>query len=300
MATKKALATKKAVKKPLSRSAATTTKVTTVKAVESRPEQAKSISHAPVVAGRRNGRFSLHRSSLVGAGIAEFVGTFLLAASILAGQGQPIWVLFTLAGIVLIVGGISGAHVNPAITVGAWVNRKIGAPRAIVYLVAQVLGALLAFLVLRQYVENAPAVSQQAALYGQSAAELFKANALPDGKQWAVLFAELLGATIFSFAVASAVREKRERIAAAFTVGFGIFIALLIAGSAASIVGGSSILNPAVAIALQAYQTGENMMWSIAIYALIPLVGGVLGFFLQDILRSDNDTIDDGDQLVKA
>lgn len=59
------------------------------------------------------------------------------------------------------------------------------------------------------------------------------------GKEWYVFFAELLGTAILGFAIANATREVQDRVAAAFTAGLGIFIALMVAVSAASYVGAS-------------------------------------------------------------
>lgn len=274
MATKKTASTAKkaTTKQSVSAKPKTTTNVTTVKAVEARP-------------ATRRPSLRFNRSPLLGAAIAEFIGAFLLAAAFVAGQGQPIIILFALVGIVLIVGGLSGAHVNPLVTVGAWATKKITAKRALVYLAAQVLGAMLALVVLTNYVNAAPAASEESAMFGQSAASLFATSAVPGGKEWAVLFAELLGSVIFAFAFASALRDKRDSNSTAFAIGFGYFVALLVAGSAAVYVGGSAILNPAVAIATQAFNDAD--IWNIAIYALIPLLGGVIGFALSDILRQD-------------
>jgi len=216
---------------------------------------------------------------------AELIGTFLLAGVVIAGQGQPIFVLFAFAGIVLMLGAISGAHVNPAVTIGALVTRRIGWLRAIGYVIAQVLGAALAYIVLNAFIGGAAAVSEEAQLYGQAAPALFAATDIATlaGKEWYLFFAELLGTAILGFAIANATRETQDRVAAAFTAGFGIFIALMIAVSAASYVGGTAIINPALAVALHAYSWAT--IWPFAIYALAPVIGGVLGFVLYDLLR---------------
>jgi aquaporin Z len=250
---------------------------------------AKSVTSAPATATRNTfvGHIqeSVRSAALWRSLGAELVGTFLLASVIIAGQGQPIFVLFGLAGIVLLIGAISGAHVNPAITIGAWVTRRIGWLRAVLYIVAQVLGAAIAFWVLSAFVGGATQVSAEAAALGQTAPELFKAAdvALLVGKEWYVFFAELVGTLVLGFALANATRELQDRVAAAFTVGLGIFIALMIAVSAASYVGASAIINPAVAVALQAYSW--ETIWPFAIYAIAPVIGSVAGFVLYDIHR---------------
>lgn len=273
MATKKAASTAKK-----SASKQTTTKVTTVKAVESRPAMQSPAS------SKRAVRFSLARTPLVAALIAEFLGTFIFAATIVAGQGQPILVFFALVGVVLAVGTISGAYVNPALVLGAWVTRRMSGMRAAGYIVAQFLGAMLALVVLNAYVHAAPA-SDGAQAYN-TAAELFKAAAIPQGKEWFIFFSEFVGTIIFGFAVAGATREKKERTAAAFTIGLGAFLGLMVAGSAAAFLGANAILNPAVAVALQAINF--NSVWPIAIYVVGASLGAIVGFVLYDMLRSND------------
>jgi len=277
MATKKAAsAAKKSSAKQSTAKKQTTTKVTTVKAVESRPAmQAASTTNRSV-------RFSLSRTPLVAALIAEFIGTFIFAATIIAGQGQPILVFFALVGVVLAVGTLSGAYVNPALTIGAWLTKRMSGVRALAYIVAQVLGAMLALVMLNMYVHAAPAASAND-IYSSGAAELFKAASIPAGKEWLIFFSEFIGTAIFGFAVAGAVREKKERTAAALTVGLGVFLGLMVAGSAAAFVGGSAILNPAVAVALQAINF--TSVWPLAVYVLGSVLGGVIGFVLYDMLR---------------
>lgn len=278
MATKKAASTAKkpTTKKPVAKKQTTT--VTTLKAVESRPAL-----QSPTTS-KRAGRFSLARTPLIAALIAEFIGTFILAGAFIAGQGQPVPIFFALVGIVLAIGTLSGAYVNPALTVGAWITRRLGGLRALAYIVAQVLGAMLALVILNTYVQSAPAPAGNE-LYGGGAAatELFKAAALPQGKEWLLFFSEFVGMLIFGFAFAAATREKRDRTAAALTIGLGAFLGLLIAGSAAAFIQGTAILNPAAAISLQAISFAS--IWPVLVYAGGSILGGIIGFIVYDLLR---------------
>lgn len=271
MATKKAAITKKAPTKKTSPEKTTTT--------------VKTVQSAPATSG-----FSAHLSQSVRsfelwrALAAELIGTFLLASIVLVSRGEPLFVLFGLVGIVLLIGAVSGSHVNPAVTIGAWITRRIGWLRATGYIIAQVLGAALAFVVLSYFVSAAPEVSPEAALYGQSAPQLFNAAAYAvyQGKEWFVFFAQLLGTAILGFAFASVGRVK-EGASAAFAIGAGVFIGLLIAVVTTGYIGATAAINPAVAISLQAY-SWENL-WPFAIYAIAPVIGAVLGFVLHDVLN---------------
>ena len=277
MATKKAATTNK--KAPAKKSAAVTSTKTTKTTVTTAPNvAAKSHTFAGYI------KRSVRTATLWRALGAELVGTFLLAGVVIVGQGQPIFVLFAFAGVVITLGAISGAHVNPAITIGALVTRRIGWLRAVGYIIAQCLGAALAYIVLSSFISGANAASASAA-YGQAAPSLFAAADIAKlpGKEWFVFFSELTGTAILGLALANVTRELKDRVAAAFTAGLGIFIALMIAVSAASYVGATAIINPAIAIALHAYSWAN--IWPFAIYALAPVIGGVLGFVIYDLLR---------------
>ena len=272
--------------------AATNTKKVPAKKSAGAKKTKTTVSTAPVAA--RSQTFTGHvqqaarNMTLWRALAAELIGTFLLAGVVIAGQGQPIFVLFALVGIVLLIGSISGGHVNPAITIAAFVTRRIGWLRAVGYILAQCLGAALAYVVLNAFIGGAAAVSADAQSFGQGAATLFAAADVSEltGKEWYVFFAELTGTAILGLAIASATREKTDRLVASFTAGLGIFIALMVSVSAASYVGASAIINPAVAIALHAY--GWTNVWPLAIYALAPVIGAIIGFIVYDLIRGKN------------
>lgn len=227
----------------------------------------------------------MQNTPLIAAVIAEFIGTFLLVSTILVVQGQPLYVAFALVGIVLMIGGASGAYVNPAMTIGAWVTRKIKSTRAICYILAETFGAVVAWLTLNAFLNSA---NSTAAVTGQS---LFHAATVPSGKEWIVFFAELLGATILALGIAAAVRVKKSNTKTALVYGFAILMALIIAGSGATnmLLTESnttlSFLNPAAAIAANGLSW---KIWPIAIYIIAPIIGGILGFALQDALKNKN------------
>jgi len=229
---------------------------------------------------------------IIGALVAEFVGAFLLTAAFIEMQGSPLFVAFALGGVVLIVGGVSGAHVNPAVTIGAWVTRKMNWIYALGYIVAQLLGATVAYLVLNTFLHaNGPTAAQTAA--GASAPALLHAASIIKDKEWYVFFTELLGTGILALGVATALRTKRNKIVAAFAAGFAISIALYIALTLNSALLQSStesnvvltFLNPAIAFAANGLSWNA---WPLAIYVLAPVLGAVIGFSLQDFFHSQN------------
>lgn len=88
---------------------------------------------------------------LFGCGAAAVAGATTLGG--LSGLGLlGIALAFGLSVVVFAyaIGGISGCHINPAVTIGVLVAGKISAKDAAVYIVAQFIGALLAAFVLQQ------------------------------------------------------------------------------------------------------------------------------------------------------
>src|SRR5919205_2290224 len=86
--------------------------------------------------------------------LAEAVGTFVLVfggcgSAVLAGEkigflGVSLAFGLTLLTMAYAIGPISGCHINPAVTVGLLVSKKMDSRDAPGYIVAQIIGAILA------------------------------------------------------------------------------------------------------------------------------------------------------------
>jgi aquaporin Z len=99
--------------------------------------------------------------------LAEGVGTFVLVfggcgSAVLAGDkigflGVSLAFGLSLLAMVYVIGPISGCHINPAVTVGLLLSKKMDARYAVGYLVAQVVGAIVAAGVLLLIAKGLPA-----------------------------------------------------------------------------------------------------------------------------------------------
>lgn len=72
--------------------------------------------------------------------LAEFLGSFLLALSVLASGGNAYVVGAALAVIILLVGKISGAHVNPAVTAAIYAKGGLSVQETGLYMLSQIAG----------------------------------------------------------------------------------------------------------------------------------------------------------------
>jgi MIP family channel proteins len=167
------------------------------------------------------------------------------------------------AAMVFALGHVSGAHINPAVTFALALRGRF--PWAILpgYWGAQVAGAIAAAILLRSSLGDVASVGATAP--SGSDAQSFT---------WEVAMTAALLVVI----VAVATDARAAAGAAAAAIGGTIALASLVGGP----ISGAS-LNPARSLG-PALVSGElDSLW---IYLLAPLVGGALGAFAYDVLRS--------------
>ena len=70
--------------------------------------------------------------------LAEFFGTFLLVLAVLASGGNALVVGGTLALVIALVGGLSGGHVNPAVSTAMYFKGSLSTTEYLSYVVVQV------------------------------------------------------------------------------------------------------------------------------------------------------------------
>ncbi|NDL63190.1 MIP/aquaporin family protein [Acerihabitans arboris] len=85
-------------------------------------------------------------AELLGTGLFIFFGTSVLCAAKLAGASFGLWEICVVWGLgialaVYLTAGISGAHLNPAVTVALWLLASFDGKKVLPYILAQVAGA---------------------------------------------------------------------------------------------------------------------------------------------------------------
>jgi len=75
---------------------------------------------------------------------AEFVGTFFFLLSILASAGSPLIIGAALALVVFLIAGLSGGHVNPAVSFMTYLNGGLRPSELVGYVVSQLAGGAAA------------------------------------------------------------------------------------------------------------------------------------------------------------
>lgn len=192
---------------------------------------------------------------------AEYLGTFFLALIVIisiAGNyavSTPVLAALTLMIFVYLIGNISGAHLNPAVTLGIFSLKKIEARQALAYLMAQLLGGASAF-----YLTNFLNLSS-------------RVTASTDGTD---LIGEFLGILIFTFGISAVVYKAFEDDMYGIVIGASLLIGL----SIAILFGAGAFLNPAVMLGL-----GVSSVQ----YVIVDLIGAVAGFQIFKLIYDRKD-----------
>lgn len=218
-------------------------------------------------------------SSLIRRSVAEALGTFGLVffgagaviANVFPGANYGLIGVALVHAIVLSVMisatmNISGGHLNPAVTISLLVARRTDAQSAIAYIIAQLIGAVLAALALKMLL---PSQVVRGALVGTPSI----ASTITVGR--AVAIEALLTFFLVSAVFGTAVSPEAPKIGG-FGIGLVLFFDIMVGGPLTG-----AVMNPARAF-------GPSVVsgaWTGHIYYWIgPVLGGVIAAILWDKL----------------
>jgi aquaporin Z len=223
---------------------------------------------------------------------AEAIGTFWLTfggcgAAIFAAGFPQLGIGFagvalafglTLLTMAYAIGHISGCHINPAVTVGLAAGGRFPGSQVIPYIVAQVVGAIIAAAVLYWIASGAP---------GFDAAKGFAANGYGEhspGKYGlgSAFVAEVVLTAAFLFVIMGATHGRAPAGFAPIAIGLALTLIHLI-----SIPITNTSVNPARSTgpALFAGTWALQQLW---LFWLAPLIGGVIGGVVYRWLSPDD------------
>ena len=204
---------------------------------------------------------------------AEFIGTAVLTllgcgTAVFVGCGEPAGVAATalafglsVVAMAYTIGGISGCHINPAITLGCFLSGRISGKDCGMYMLFQVIGAFIGSLLLYILTENVPG------LEGTGANDL-QANVSVLGG----LLAEIIFTCVFVLVVLGATAKTNG--ATNNFAGLAIGLALVLIHLVCINLTGTSV-NPARSFGPALFVGGEALA-NVWVFFAGPLVGGAL------------------------
>ncbi len=263
---------------------------------------------------------------------AEFIGTFLLIffgcgavhAAVLTGAQSGLWQVAVVWGVAIMlasytIGSISGAHINPAMTIAMHLWRGFPATRILPYIGAQVAGAMLAaaalfilfepFIITKEQTKKVTRGEPGSEITAMCYGEYFPSpGSLGDGdKPYSAIdhaalkrrmpmgrafFAELLGTLILSFVVFSVTDERNvgRPSSGNAAIFIGLTVSVLISVIAPLT---QACFNPARDFGprMFAYFAGwgsiawpgfSDLGW-LTVYIIAPIFGAILGGGVYDV-----------------
>jgi len=217
--------------------------------------------------------------------VAEMIGTMVLvlmgcgSAIFNNGVGTPAQVLtvavaFGLAVVSMAytIGGISGCHINPAITLGCLISGRINGKDASMYMVFQVIGAIIGSAVLFLLVKMSGTTFQSATLTG--------ANGIQPGHTVGSAFiAEVIFTFVFVLVVLGTTDSKKG---AGNLAGLAIGLSLILVHIVCIPITGTSV-NPARSIGPAIFEAVNGSMESLGnvwIFIVAPFIGAFLSAYV--------------------
>jgi aquaporin Z len=220
--------------------------------------------------------------------LAEFIGTFWLVlggcgSAVLAASfpnvgiglvGVSIAFGLTVLTIAYSLGHISGAHLNPAVTIGLWMGGRIGAKDVLPYIIAQIAGGLAAATVLYFIVTgNGSAIGDFAANgYGEHSPGQYNLTA--------AILTEFVMTFMFLLIILGATDAKAPAGFAGIAIGLALTLIHLI-----SIPVTNTSVNPARSIS-QAVFVGGWALSQVWLFVLVPIVAAALAGLVHRYFKS--------------
>jgi aquaporin Z len=224
---------------------------------------------------------------------AEFVGTFWLVlggcgSAVLAAKfpevgigllGVALAFGLTLLTMAFAIGPISGCHINPAVSIGLWAGGRFPANKLLPYIIAQVLGGIVAASVL--YV-----IASGKAGFDISAG--FAANGYGDHSPGgyslpAAMVTEIVMTMMFIFIIMGATSKRAPAGFAPIAIGLGLTLIHLI-----SIPVTNTSVNPARSTGVALF-VGDWALAQLWLFWVAPIIGGILGAVIYRLVGNKDD-----------
>ena len=234
---------------------------------------------------------------------AELIGTFWLVlggcgAAVLAGEFIGFYGVSMAFGLTVLTGAyalghISGGHFNPAVTVGLIVGGRFSPLRAVGYIAAQLLGAILAAVVIFGI-----ASGQDGWEIGEGAG-VFASNGYgdfsPEGYGLGAAFlVEVVLTAVFLVVILGATAKKASPAMGGLAIGLALTLIHLI-----SIPVTNTSVNPARSTS-QAIFAGGDQLGQLWLFWVAPIIGAALGAAVHRYVIGDPEDVLTPDELAAA
>ena len=222
--------------------------------------------------------------------IAELIGTMVLvlfgcgsaaiAGAMLGTLGIALAFGLSIVAMAYVIGDISGCHINPAVSIGMWIDGRMETNDLIMYIVFQCIGAIIGIALLAVIINSAPSLGGYAATgLGQNG--FGPASSVGLGVVGAIIV-EIILTFVFVFTVLGVTKKAENSAVAGIVIGLTLaFVHIMGIPLTGTSVNPARSLAPALFLGGQALQ----QVW---VFILAPIVGAVIAGLLYKGLISED------------
>ncbi len=222
--------------------------------------------------------------------ISELIGTMVLvlfgcgsaaiAGSSLGTLGIALAFGLSIVAMAYVIGDISGCHINPAVSIGMWIDERLETKDLIFYIIFQCIGAIVGIALLALIINSAPSLGGYATTgLGQNGFDSASAVGL---NVTGAIIVEIILTFVFVFTVLGVTKKTENATIAGIVIGLTLaFVHIMGIPLTGTSVNPARSLAPALFIGKQALQ----QVW---VFILAPIIGAVIAGFLYKGLTSED------------
>ena len=224
--------------------------------------------------------------------ISELIGTMVLvlfgcgsaaiAGSSLGTLGIALAFGLSIVAMAYVIGDISGCHINPAVSIGMWIDERLETKDLIFYIIFRCIGAIVGIALLALIINSAPSLGGYATTgLGQNGFDSASAVGL---NVTGAIIVEIILTFVFVFTVLGVTKKTENATIAGIVIGLTLaFVHIM--GIPLT---GTSV-NPARSLAPAIFLMGDaiKQVW---VFIVAPLIGGALAAYLYEYLNIEKKT----------
>lgn len=220
--------------------------------------------------------------------VAEFIGTLVLtlfgcgSAAISGGIGEVLGILgiamafgLSIVAMAYAIGDVSGCHINPAVSLGVFLNGGISAKDFVGYIVSQLLGGIAGAGILLCFISSSAGLD--VATTGLGANGFGEASYVGLNMGGAVLV-EVVLTFVFVLTILGVTAKAKTATVAGLVIGLTLaFVHILGIPLTGTSVNPARSIGPAIMLAFTGNTTPLSQVW---VFIVAPLVGAALAAFV--------------------
>ena len=222
--------------------------------------------------------------------ISELLGTMVLvlfgcgsaaiAGTVLGNLGIALAFGLSIVAMAYVIGDISGCHINPAVSIGMWIDGRMETKDLILYIVFQCIGAIIGIAILAVIINSAPDLGGYMTTgLGQNG---FGSASSVGLDVVGAIIVEIILTFVFVFTVLGVTKKAENATVAGIVIGLTLaFVHIM--GIPLT---GTSV-NPARSLAPALFMGGQALQ-QVWVFILAPIVGAVIAGLLYKGLTAED------------